>query len=572
VPIDPWTCVSLSSPLWRDEKNGFLLWQAMDKNDILFSPASPILAIDPTSGKFSASATLLRDSSGALSGGSVSFCVDTAATGTPANLVALQNEWTQLVTDPHNTSTPPPDVPAFRSLTMQNAQASLDIDPLWGAWSDSAHQADAGTPGGLLAFSINLTKDGALAFQRILSQPKTSSGHGAAVPGTLNIKYQYLRLIPECKVHVKIHGDKLFQALSAALDASGSGVFFGGSVAIRAAWQQAKETGAIEIIWDGGAPPPNLGVDPNKLLQQFLDQALKAFFDQIFKPAPQVETAKAGTTHGLFGGANFALNWTQASDAMELSLDMSFNGATWLEERMDTTLGALFSNLDSSYIAVIDEQVTVYVSAMLLGAPHVSGAAFAVQPFVDGTAVSMPTPLVATGPSATTVVSAKYTATDPKTLRIDTTLTVDYDAGSALAPLTINNSYTGSAASVPMVNPGAWMSSLTLDLRIIDANGHVIPDSDPANDFLNVNVTFAGTTPPLPAGAGVLTVRMPLLITWTKQPDGSDPATLTLDANGQLLTRAVSQSGIAMQAGLHTLFYEAASGTLTFKPALAFTH
>ncbi len=551
MAIDPLTCVSLSSPLWRDEKNGFLLWQAMDKNDILFSPASPILATDPTSGKFSASATLLRDSSGAISGGSVSFCVDTAATGTPANLVALQQEWTQLVTDPHNTSTLPPDIPAFRSLTTQNAQASLDIDPLWGSWSDPAHQADAGTPGGLLAFSINLTKDGALAFQQILEKQMPAN----SVPGTLRVKYHYLRLLPACKIHVTINGTTLFQSLSTSLDVSVQGFYFGGSAAIRAAWEQARAHGAIIIAWAGGAPPANPDVDANNLLQQFLDQALKAFFDRLFKPIPTAETAKPGTTHGLFGGANFALNWQQATDAVDLTLDMSFNGATWLEERMDTTMGALFSNLDSSYVTVIDEQAAVYVSAMVVGSSYLDAAALAIQPYVDNKPVSQVPPLVVAGPTAA-LGSQSYSATDPSTLKVNATLTVGYASASQLPPLQVNLTLpnAGSQASMIIINPAAWISSLALDLHIIDANGHMIPDSDPETDYVNVNVTFDGTT--LPPAVGVLTMHTPLLIAWTKQSDFSDTATPILGVNGVLLGKPVSQDNIRLHAGMGKLLYQ----------------
>ena len=71
MPIDPWSRAALALPLWAGQKNGFLLWWSMSVNDVLVTPRSPVLAVDPTSKKFAASAALLRDATGALVGGSV---------------------------------------------------------------------------------------------------------------------------------------------------------------------------------------------------------------------------------------------------------------------------------------------------------------------------------------------------------------------------------------------------------------------------------------------------------------------------------------------------------------------
>src|SRR5262249_5132081 len=85
-------------------------------------------------------------------------------------------------------------------------------------------------------------------------------------------------------------------------------------------------------------------------------QARELLFNQIFAPKPDVQPAKAGDTHGIFGGANFALKWKKETDTIDLQQTIKFKGWTWLKASMDADLSTLFAKVDASYLTDVQTQ------------------------------------------------------------------------------------------------------------------------------------------------------------------------------------------------------------------------
>src|SRR5262249_33824461 len=125
----------------------------------------------------------------------------------------------------------------FVPLNVQKGEAQVLIDETLGT-PDKAHNAkDVGTPGGTLSFLIKLTDIGAQGFSQAIK-------NHTAMPGGVKFMYEYLRMMPDVGATVTLHGKRVFQHLSTALDVSVKGLWYGGSAKIEAAWNDMVRNGA----------------------------------------------------------------------------------------------------------------------------------------------------------------------------------------------------------------------------------------------------------------------------------------------------------------------------------------
>lgn len=414
-----------------------------------------------------------------------------------------------------------PNLVKFHPLTTQKGKALLNLPEIAGASDRKHNERDVGTPGGSLSFLANLTEVGALEWSQGIRT-------GRAINGDITIQYDYLRRMPDVGAEVRVHGSRVFEHLSAALDVSYNGFFYGGSAKLEAAWDDLQRNGSVEVVFLGQGLPPDLEAMRQEMVKTFAQQAQQMLFDQIFAPMPQVAPAQANSGGGIFGGANFALKWQKQTDAIDLTQRIEFRGTTWLTQTMDISLAALFSGLDPACLTEVPAQ-QAFDSVILVDADEQLASASVSMNWSEGRAPSAPVFGPEGGNQKFTVVS-----THPSDVVVDCVTLLNYSAPRWPVVRSVQKATVREGGNQMVVKSSASVGRSELYLFVVENGKIVLNPTSPVEDFLVLNVSYEGPhlSAPLRDSAR-LDVVSPLTFAYPLDLQGR-PGTAKFSAFGQI--------------------------------------
>ncbi|MFT3770926.1 MAG: hypothetical protein QM820_36365 [Minicystis sp.] len=539
--------VAMSGVDW--DIGNFKLYQSTDPSVILFITKQPHIAKNDK-GRYQVAVSTYRqqvEGTYKITGGSAVFTITSALQLDAQQLAEQQEIWRAQM---KGMGRPMPDNPRFIALNTQKGRAEVLINEVSGVPHQAHNDKDIGTPGGTNSFMIKLTELGAQEWAQGIRDR-------TAIPAGVKMKYEYLRMLPTCGARVLVHGQRVFEHISAALDVSVQGFPYGGSAKIEAAWDKLVASGAIEIIFAGQLSPDAEKIR-TELVTTFANQAREQLFNRIFAPLPQVDPAQAGKTSGTFGGANFALKYKKASEVMDESLDLKFEGWTWLEASMDADCSALFSDLDPSYLTEVNTQMSVPASIVVDGDPMLKNVALSWSAS-EGKGPEAPvfgtdggnTQYIVTSQKPNDVLVnclAKISFTPPKWPIIQQKLSQKIaDGGNQM-----------------VFKPSSLVGRHYIYMFVRDAD-HVLGISELTDDdYLVANVTYGGPHLPAPVkDSAKITPFEPLEFSYPLDPDGR-LGKATFAAFGVIGGKMVNAPAVEIDIGESAVFILAnrAKGTI----------
>jgi hypothetical protein len=494
--------VAMSGVKW--DIGNFKLWQSTQPDTILFTPRQPVLA-KGENGRYQIAVSSYRqqaDGTYKITGGSAIFTITSALQYDARKFQQLQDQWRAEMgpTAPRN--------PKFVPLNVQKGEAQVLINPVSGKPDEAHNNKDVGTPGGTNSFLVELTDLGAQEWAQGIKN-KT------AIPAGVKFMYEYLRLMPTVGAAVTVHGSRVFQHLSAALDVSVQGVYYGGSAKIEAAWEDMTRKGDVEVTFFGQMPP-ELESIRTEMVTTFSNQAREQLFKSLFEPKPDIKPAEPGKTSGAFGGANFALKWRRESETTDLSLTLKFEGWTWLKASMDADLTTLFAELDPSYVTEVQTEQSFPASIVVDTDPMLSNVATTINFAPAGHSPEAPVFGAAGGNERFTV-----TAQNPNDVK------VSYSAQVSFTPSkwpVIQTSGTGTVAQGGqqiLLKPSAWIGRHMIYMFVRDGNRIKSSTELTENDYLILNVSYNGPHLPKPINdSGRMTPLEPIEFSYPLDPQG----------------------------------------------------
>jgi hypothetical protein len=358
-----------------------------------------------------------------------------------------------------------------------------------------------------MTFLVELTETGAQEWAQGIRER-------TQIPAGVKYQYEYLTYVPPCGATVTLHGQRVFEHLSAALDASVQfGGFYGASAKLAAEWENMSRNGAIQIEFTGTGLSPELEKLRMELTTKFADQAREKWFSLLFEAAPQVEAAKPGTTSGVYGGANFALKWKTASEAVDLTQEIAFKGWTWLTTSADADITTMFANLDDQYLTEVNTEATFPVSITVDSDPLFEHAAVSAT-FSEG---RWPETKVYGGTGGTDVYN--LTSGHPNDIEVAYTAKVDFTPADWPVVESRGRSTVGAGGNAQVIKPSSWVGRHMIYLFIRD--GEVVkPPSD--DDYVIVNVSYSGAHLSKPVKASArLTALQPVEFSYPLDPAGA---------------------------------------------------
>ncbi|MCM8738822.1 hypothetical protein M5E06_32545 [Azospirillum sp. A1-3] len=465
--------VSLSGALGDVGK--FKLYACDQPNVILYVTKQPVLSLD-RQGKPGVAVTTYTaqqpDHSVKIIGGAATIGLNTSPQLDQASIDQAKALVASLgVGDPNRLR--------FLPLTTQKGKALLNLPPTAGKPDQKHNERDVGTPGGSLSFLAELSESGALEWSNAIRNQ-------SRVNGDITIEYEYLRRVPDIGAEVRVHGQRVFEHLSAELATSYNGFFYGGSAKIQAAWDALSRNGGVEVVFLNQGLPPDLEKLRQEMVTTFAKQAMQILFDQIFAPMPQVAPAEAGHSGGLFGGANFALKWQKKTDAIEMIQKIEFRGTTWLKDTMDISLAALFSDLDASCLTEVPAQ-QAFDSVVLVDADPMLANAAASMSWDRGHSPEAPVFTKDGGNQRYTVIS-----TDPRSVNVTCDIKINYSPPRWPVIPYKQVKTVGDGGNQMVIKTSAWVGRQTIFMFLREGNRIIPPQDLTPDDYLILNVSYAG--------------------------------------------------------------------------------
>jgi hypothetical protein len=484
----------------------FKVWGSTQPNVLLFSPRQPVLAKDLQTGRYQVALSQYReqkpDGSYAISSGSAIFTITSAIEFDPQAFAELKQQW---LTEMAALGPEPPANPRFVPLNVQKGEAQVLINPRSGVPNQAHNDHDTGTPGGMNSFLVELTDLGAQEWAEAIQ------GH-KAIPAGVKMTYEYLRMMPDVGAEVIVHGSRVFNHLSGALDVSYDGILYGGSAKLEAAWENMVRDGAIEIVFIGGDLPPDLEKQRQDLTSSFAAQAREALFKSLFEPKPDVKPAEAGDSGGFFGGANFAFKWKSDNEAIDLRQTIRFKGMTWLKASSDADLATLFAVLDDSYVNKVQKELAFTSSLVVDDDPQLESVALSVN-YSEGRAPETPVYGHGGGTAQFVVASAH-----PGDVKINYTAKINYKPAEWPVISAAGSSTVAEGGNQIVIKPSSWIGRNTIYMLVRDGDQIVLGDT---GDYLIANVSYTGPHLPAPIkGAARITSDTPLEFAYPLSPAG----------------------------------------------------
>ena len=496
--------VAMSGVKW--DIGPFKLWQSTNDNIILFTPKQPQLALS-SNGRYQCGISQFRQQVGGtykITGGSAIFTITSAVQLNAKAFEELKEHWLREM----NAIGPAPRTrnPKFVPLNVQKGTARVLINPVSGEQNEAHNDVNIGTPGGTNSFLVHLTELGAQEWVQGIKENK-------AIPGGVKMDYEYLRMMPDVGARVKLHGRRVFQHISAELNVSARGFFFGGSANIEAAWEKMVRSGAIEIEFIGTSLPPELEEIRQDLVTTFADQARTQWFNTLFAPKPEIDPAEAGNTRGVFGGANFAFKFRREEEVTDLEQTVRFVGWTWLKSSMDADLTALLHDLDESYVNEVNTEMSFPASVVVDADPQLEDVAISWSAS-EGKAPEAPV-FGSEGGNASYVV----TSHTPDDVMIRYNAKVNFLPPSWPVVTASGVARVGDGGNQTVIKASSWIGRHMIFMFVQEQG--VIQMFDAAEDYLIVNVSYKGPHLPRTIRASArLSIFDPIEFSYPLSPTG----------------------------------------------------
>lgn len=464
------------------DSGNFKLWQSTNPNIILFCPKQAVLA-KASDGRYQASVMVNNEQVGStggtggedkITGGSAVIAFTTAIDFTKEELERLQEQWKAEYLSKGGTA----QNPRFVAMSLQKGKATPAISEAYGEIDARHNQKDIGTAGGTVSYLMNLTALGAQAFAQGIKEKK-------GVTGAVQMEFEYLQYVPPVGARVTLHGKRAFQHLSAALDVSGQGFWYGGSAKIDAAWEKMTREGIITIEYNGTVEDPELAKLRDEMVRNFSQQAQKQWFDILFQPKPEVKPAEPGKTRGVFGGANFALKWRKEEESVDLALDIVFKGWTYMPFRMDMPFTEL-SKLDASYVTEVQTQKQIQANVIVDPDEQLQTAAIS---WTASEGKSAEAPIFGeTGGTKTYVI----TSLKPNDVKVSYQAKISYKSPRWPIITTKGAATVAEGGNQVLLKTGAWVGRHMIYLMVREGNRILGPNELTDDDYLVVNVSYRG--------------------------------------------------------------------------------
>ncbi|WP_162937856.1 hypothetical protein [Indioceanicola profundi] len=496
--------VAMSGVKW--DVAGYKLWQSTRDDIILFSPAQPRLA-KGENGRYQAALTQFRQQTEGtykITGGSSIFTITSALQFDARKFEEVKQQW---IDEMHAVGPAPATrTPRFIPLNVQKGEAQVLINPVSGKHNQAHNDINIGTPGGTNSFLVELTELGAQEWVQCIR------GDGAP-PAGVKVMYEYLRMMPDVGAEVVVHGERMFRHISAALDVSYDGFWYGGSAKIEAEWEKMTRNGTVEVTFIGQLPP-ELESIRQQLVSTFADQARTQLFNSLFAPKPDVKPAQAGNTSGVFGGANFAFKYKKAEEITDLKQTIKFTGWTWLKASMDADLTTLFAELDDSYITEVNTQLSFPASIVIDADPMLENVAISWSAS-EGKGPEAPVFGADGGNAVYTVTSQR-----PDDVEIRYNAKVNFVPSSWPVIVTAGKGVTAQGGNQVVIKPASWIGRHMI-FMFVEENGQIkMVTGD--EDYLVCNVSYTGKHLPNPIRASArITAFEPIEFSYPLSPDGA---------------------------------------------------
>lgn len=464
------------------DSGNFKLWQSTNPNIILFCPKHAVLA-KGSDGRYQAMVTIDNQQVGStggtggedkITGGAAVVAFTTAIDFSKEELERLQEQWRAEYISKGGTS----QNPRFVAMSLQKGVARPSILDKYGTIDLAHNERDIGTAGGTVSYLMNLTELGAQVWAQGVKESK-------GVPGSVQMDFQYLQYIPPVGARVTLNGRRAFRHLSAALDVSYDGFWYGGSAKIDAAWEKMTREGIIKIEYNGTIEDPNLAKLRDELVSNFSQQAQKQWFDMLFQPKPEVQPAEPGKVSGIFGGANFALKWRKEEETIDLALDIEFKGWTYMPFPMDMPFTEL-SKLDSSYVLEVQTQRQIQANVIVDPDEQLQTAAIT---WTASEGKSAEAPIFGEeGGSKTYII----TSTKPNDVKITYQAKISYKPAKWPIVVAKGSETVAEGGNQAIFKTAAWVGRHMIYMFVRDGD-NIVPFSELSeDDYLIANVSYRG--------------------------------------------------------------------------------
>lgn len=465
--------VTTSGTYW--EIGDFQLWPSTQPEVIFFLTRKPMLARNAADGRYQAALSMFHqrvEGADKIIGGSAMFTITTAVQHDARSFERLKEQWRTAILGAGYSGS---RTPRFSPLPMRKVEARVLIDPQSGQARGAGDEPDTGTLGGTTSFLVDLTELGAREWAQGIQMYQD-------IPAAVSIAYEYPRVLPELAAQVRGSGRGIFARLSSELSHSPDGLLYGSSARIKEVWENLVRTQVLEVDVSGGLPP-ELDALRQTLISTFAEQARQYLFDSLFAPMPRVERPQSGDESG---GAYYACIWRREADAVDVKLELRFEGWTWLMARMDADARTLFEPIDGTYINRVYVETSYPVSIAVHGGPLLKNVA------VSWSASEGKSPeALVFGPDGGT---AEYVlrSVDPDNVTIRYNAKVNFEPSSWPIIEIGGEEKVSRGGNRIVLQPGAWVARLMIYLAIRE--GAVIKPLGelPQDDYLVVNVSYMG--------------------------------------------------------------------------------
>ncbi|MGE7920612.1 N-acetylmuramoyl-L-alanine amidase [Viridibacillus sp. NPDC093762] len=467
--------VAMSGVKW--DIGNFKLWQSTRDDIILFTPKQPVLA-KGANGRYQIGVSSYRQQTEGtykITGGTAIFTITSAIQYDEQEMANLKEQWRSVVVGSGDALT---DNPKFVPLNIRKGEAQVLINEVSGVQDKAHNDKEVGTPGGTNSFLIKLTELGAQEWTQGIKN-KT------AIPAGVKFMYEYLQLLPTVGATVKLHAQRVFEHISAALKVSYDGWFYGGSAQIDAVWEKMTREGVIEIIFEGTASPEVEALRA-QLVTAFSTQAQQEWFKTLFEPKPDVKPAEAGNTSGWFGGANFAFKYKKATEMIDLEYKLKFEGWTWLKASMDVDLVTLFKDLDESYVTEVNTQQSFPISVVVDSDEILENVPMSISAS-EGLIPAAPV-FQKVGGTNTFIC----TSLNPANVIVNYRAQINYANSKWPIIEKTGSKKESEGGNQIVIKPSAWVGRHKIFMFVREGDKIVSPDKLSKDDYIVVNVSYQG--------------------------------------------------------------------------------
>jgi hypothetical protein len=494
------------------DSGNFKLWQSTNPNIILFCPKQAVLS-KGTDKRYQSMVTVDNQQVGStggtggedkITGGAAVIAFTTAIDFTKEELERLQEQWRAEYLSKGGTT----QNPRFVAMSLQKGVARPAIPEDYGSIDVRHNQKDIGTAGGTVSYLMDLTELGAQVFAQGIKERK-------GVPGAVQMEFQYLQYVPPVGARVTLQGKRAFKHLSAAMDVSVNGFWYGGSAKIDAAWESMTREGIVKIEYNGTVEDPELAKLRDEMVRNFSQQAQKQWFDMLFQPKPEVAPAEPGKTRGVFGGANFALKWRKEEEAIDLALDIEFKGWTYMPFRLDMPFTEL-AKLDESYVLEVQTQKQIQANVIVDPDPMLQTAAIS---WTASEGKSAEAPIFGMdGGSKTYIITSK----NPNAVKVSYQAKISYAEPKWPIVTTKGSTTVAEGGNQVLLKTAAWVGRHMIYMFVRDGD-RIVPLSELSeDDYLIANVSYKGPHLRLPVkGSARITPLEPLEFSYPLSPEGA---------------------------------------------------